>query len=710
MLLALSSSIAAFLTCLAYYAFKSKLYLLGSTRAGSANNDAQPDSFSAIKKEPNSTLESNAPLESDKTLYYFLQNLEQFPTALYAGRNRLITLLDETITAALEAAPDDSSILSIPDYSPAAIYEFFRNSESQTTERFNSYLLRRRQGGPREIFPNLEYAKWWLRTAAPVKYVDGAWLGGINRAFNSLPNNRSSQRIGWQILSEELGDGDLTKNHVWVYQELMRSIDADIGRGNERKFIDDCHNPNGEERVWKAAVSQLCLSLWPEEFLPEILGFNMAYESLPLHLLITIQELRELRLDPYYFILHVSIDNGHSGHAAMGIKAVTEYIESLPPNDVGIAWRRVQAGVILAEGLPTIPAPPSELDCSVEKIFREKCFTARPMHAACPAKIGGKSGKSLSQWLETEAYHTHSLAFLRALTESRWVVRGSPEQSKLIKELQWGGRMFGAFTTDEVGVLKDWIEELVNPRPKSFVGAYSEFVGRSFSNPNAPRPIPQDRIGGPPPISIPNVTEFSDLLSPTPISGVITPQSLFPILRLSAVPFERLPSYPAKCATEQGMTAIKILRALYGFKDQNDLCAGMDEVHHSNENRGLYEISENTSVFQKHEGPIMEYLGWLQNVSEAPDKNYSFLLGAQLSFVVDLFWNEGLLEGGSLDESDINILRAIGDQCIKASREICGLCDWNNLVMGFFRNRYEIGRCVVDAGGGKDAGSLEATK
>ncbi|KAH0613874.1 uncharacterized protein H6S33_005760 [Morchella sextelata] len=662
MLLALSSSIAVFLTCLAYYAFKSKLYLLRSTRAGSANNDAQLGSFSATKKEPNSTLESNTPLESDKTLYYFLQNLEQFPTALYAGRNRLISLLDETITAALETAPDDNSILSIPDYSPAAIYEFFRNSESQITERFDSYLLRRRQGGPREIFPNLEYAKWWLRTAAPVKYVDGAWLGGINRAFNSLPNNRSSQRIGWQILSEELGDGDLTKNHVWVYQELMRSIDADIGRGNERKFIDNCHNPNGEERVWKAAVSQLCLSLWPEEFLPEILGFNMAYESLPLHLLITIQELRELRLDPYYFILHVSIDNGHSGHAAMGIKAVTEYIESLPPNEVGIAWRRVQAGVILAEGLPTTPASPSELDCSVEKIFREKCFTARPMHAACPAKIGGKSGKSLSQWLETEA----------------WVVRGSPEQ------------------------------KLVNPRPKSFMGAYSEFVGQSFSN--ASKQIFQDQIDKPPPISIPNVTEFSDLLSPTPISGATTPQSLFPILRLSAVPFEHLPSYPAKCATEQGMTAIKILRALYGFKDQNDLCAGMDEIHHSNENRGLYEISEHASVFRKHEGPIMEYLGWLQNVSKAPDQNYSFLLGAQLSFVVDLFWNEGLLEGGLLSESDINILRAIGDQCIKASREIYGLCDWNDLVMGFFRNRYEIGRCVVDAGGGKDAGSLEAMK
>lgn len=169
---------------------------------------------------------------------------------------------------------------------------------------------------------------------------------------------------------------------------------------------DDSKNPNGEGRVWKAAVAQLCISLCPDEFLPEILWFNMAYESLPLHLLVTIRELRELKLDPYYFILHVPIDNEHSGHAAMGIKAVTEYVESLSLSEVGTAWRRVQAGAMLSEGLPTIPPTPSVLDRRVEKLFGEKYITARAMHACCPAKIGGGNGKFLSQWLNNKMYHT----------------------------------------------------------------------------------------------------------------------------------------------------------------------------------------------------------------------------------------------------------------------------------------------------------------
>lgn len=176
-------------------------------------------------------MKTNTSLQSDKTLYRCLQTLEKYPQALHAGRIRLLSLFDETISTALATPPDKSSILSISEYSPSAIYDFFTNAEATTVAKFDMYLSRRSQGGGREILPDLEYAKWWLRTTAPVKCVDGSWLGGINRGFNTLPPNRRSQKIAWQILSEELGDGDLTKNHVWVYQQLMASINADIGTG-----------------------------------------------------------------------------------------------------------------------------------------------------------------------------------------------------------------------------------------------------------------------------------------------------------------------------------------------------------------------------------------------------------------------------------------------------------------------------------------------
>ena len=91
-------------------------------------------------------------------------------------------------------------------------------------------------------------------------------------------------------------------------------------------------------------------------------GFNMAYENLPLHMAITVQELQELKPDLYYFILHVSIDSSHSG--AVGIRATTEHTT---PARWDAAWRRVQAGVIPADGLSATPISPSSLSQTVER-------------------------------------------------------------------------------------------------------------------------------------------------------------------------------------------------------------------------------------------------------------------------------------------------------------------------------------------------------
>jgi len=89
----------------------------------------------------------------------------------------------------------------------------------------------------------------------------------------------------------------------------------------------------------------------------------MAYENLPLHMAITVQELQEPKPDLYDFILHVSIDSSHSG--AVGIRATTEH--TTPAAQWDAAWRRVQAGVIPADGLSATPISPSSLNQTVEK-------------------------------------------------------------------------------------------------------------------------------------------------------------------------------------------------------------------------------------------------------------------------------------------------------------------------------------------------------
>jgi hypothetical protein len=127
-------------------------------------------------------------------------------------------------------------------------------------------------------------------------------------------------------MSEELRDGNLAKNHVYVYGDLLNDIDTGLTPADSKDFVHPRHNLN-VARCWKARVAQLLISLFPLDFLPKALGFNIASESLPVYLLKTLKELRELRLNLYYFKLYMSIENADLEHAAIAIPAAANYVD-----------------------------------------------------------------------------------------------------------------------------------------------------------------------------------------------------------------------------------------------------------------------------------------------------------------------------------------------------------------------------------------------
>lgn len=84
------------------------------------------------------------------------------------------------------------------------------------------------------MFPSEAFAREWLRLAAVVKYVDGGWIGGILNAGTAQSAavghgddgrlERKAGKMAWQVISEEFGDGDLGKNHVHLYEDLLSEL------------------------------------------------------------------------------------------------------------------------------------------------------------------------------------------------------------------------------------------------------------------------------------------------------------------------------------------------------------------------------------------------------------------------------------------------------------------------------------------------------
>ncbi|WP_392887486.1 iron-containing redox enzyme family protein [Pseudomonas migulae] len=316
----------------------------------------------------------------------------------------------------------------------SALQSFVEQHCADVARQYADYLSARKQGGPRQFFSNKAHALYFLQAVSPTKLVDGAWLYGL------LPRWRDPRfegLIGTYL--EELGEGNPAQNHVVIYRKLLAELGVD-GTG----AIED-------ERYLQGAI-QLALGESADAFLPEVIGYNLGYEQLPLHLLISAYELAELGIDPYYFTLHVTIDNASTGHAH---KAVQSVLQLLPiEGDREDFLRRISLGYRLndlGQGSRAI-IESFDLHAEVLRMLERKRPFGQHMHSDyCRFE-----GKTVNQWLSAPEQLP---GFLAALENKGWIKRHQdPKQSRFWQLIQGdGAAMFGVFSPYEKQLLHDWI-------------------------------------------------------------------------------------------------------------------------------------------------------------------------------------------------------------------------------------------------------------
>jgi hypothetical protein len=331
---------------------------------------------------------------------------------------------------------------------PTQIAQWIADGVAQAGDAYRAYLAQRKIGGARRFFPTRSHALHFLGAVAPTKLVDGSWLYGLTAHWR---DPRFLALIRTYL--EELGDGAMDKNHVVLYRHLLEAQGCEaVGA------LSDAHYQQG--------AIQLSLAYLARDFLPEVIGFNLGYEQLPLHLLITAYELNELGIDPYYFTLHVTIDNADSGHARQALRG----LEAVMPHfdDAGEFYRRVCNGYKLNNlGVGTMNIINDfTLDAEVEAIFSNKAIIGSMMHSDY-CKIGERT---VGEWLSDRRQIP---AMLTALQQAGWIKRHQPVENSRFWELIQSERaaMFGVFNAYEQQVISDWIigdAAALLPRPRSF--------------------------------------------------------------------------------------------------------------------------------------------------------------------------------------------------------------------------------------------------
>ncbi|KAJ5109746.1 hypothetical protein N7532_002391 [Penicillium argentinense] len=534
-------------------------------------------------------------LEFYKDLFFKLQNLESYPDVLPIARQSILWLLSEALKDYTKSP--QTNILSLETFDEEKLCRFLGDHHSRVTAQYKEYIELRDSGGPRQLVRDRHDAERWLRKIAPLKLVDGAWLGHLNKI--SIPFAlRPIMKKTWQIFTEELGDGNHQQHHVYIYEELLRQVEPDLPKPTTKEILHPRYGFNSI-KYWRGAVAQLMISLFPEEFFPEILGFNMHFEMLQLDTMQAAKELPEVGFDPYYFLLHVSIDNSHSGHAAMSMECPVSYVQQIEQTKgkeaARIAWRRVQAGYILSEWLAStkdeatgIPlqinrTPCSQLESRVTAIFRAKAQAAQGLHCGCKVKIGNRH---IDEWLSPGEFGREKWQkdFVDSLSRSKpWVYPGDSNKSRLVRELRWGGKMFGSFTRDELLDLEHWIDSL---RPHR-IPFYYDFVGLAESAPC------QGCEGSDVAKAVFGTSGVSDDADDTLTSHskqqlrklefTASDLDLTRLLPLWITQCCLLESYvyaPARTSDKIGCAVVRLLRAQLGFETEGIMVTGIDEPHH----------------------------------------------------------------------------------------------------------------------------------
>jgi len=148
----------------------------------------------------------------------------------------------------------------------------------------------------------------------------------------------------------------------------------------------------------------------------------LGYEQLPLHLPITAYELNELDIDPYYFTLHVTIDNFSTGHARKSLQCV---LDCMPRIGHGKEFqRRVANGYRLnSVGMGTHQAIASfDLEQELQRVMAAKASLGAQLHSDyCLI-----AGRRVSEWLTSP---DKVAGLLTALQSTGWIRRGEqPER------------------------------------------------------------------------------------------------------------------------------------------------------------------------------------------------------------------------------------------------------------------------------------------
>ncbi len=299
--------------------------------------DAQAARWRAAitQSEPDDVIFAELPLIDDRELLYRLVNIENFPNTRALARKRAIEGFADGEILFTHGAAGQYTDASYFDYSPEALRA--RVAHIYWDKLVNTYQ-------PLKEIPDREQVILGQRKMALGNLIEAAWshrIGNIGRF------DRPSDGLMFAIYADEMGRGDVQKNHIKLIHQVMSSLSVHLPHVRDAAFREQELLPDSS---YPFPVHQMCMALFPDSFYSEILGYNLAIEMNGLGF-VRMHEMERLRahgFDISYEEVHLSIDNVSTGHSKQSVDVIISYLDSVERNHgsavVQDEWRRIWRG------------------------------------------------------------------------------------------------------------------------------------------------------------------------------------------------------------------------------------------------------------------------------------------------------------------------------------------------------------------------------
>ncbi|MGW7290778.1 iron-containing redox enzyme family protein [Streptomyces xiamenensis] len=296
---------------------------------------AERRSTAIARSAPADIVVAEAEPRDHRELFHRLVNIENFPHTLPLAAERAERCFQDAEILFVHGSGGRYTDASWFEYSPQALYE--RAERIYWEKLIEPYR-------PLKDIPDRDEVLFRQSTFYLTYLIDGAWLHRLARPGH---DERAGDAMLFAIYADEMGNGDLRKNHITLTHRVLASAGIELPHIRDEAFMEQDELPDD---LYGFAIQQLCMCLFPDRFYNEIIGYNLAIEmfgsgEMRLH---EIQKLRHHGIDTCYEQAHLTIDNFSAGHAKQAADIIVSHLDGvrriLGEAAVAGEWRRVWRG------------------------------------------------------------------------------------------------------------------------------------------------------------------------------------------------------------------------------------------------------------------------------------------------------------------------------------------------------------------------------